>query len=432
MQSEWVSVPLEDLADDITVGFVGSMATEYRETGIPFLRTLNLMPLRILKDDLKFVSPEFHARIKKSALSPGDVVIARTGKPGACAVIPGWLPDANCSDLVIVRCGPRLNNHFLAYYVNTVAGQHIAAHTVGAVQQHFNVGSARTMKIFLPPLADQEEIVQTLRALDNKITLLRNTNTTLESIAKALFKSWFVDFDPVRAKADGRDPEGVPPDIADLFPGEFRDSELGAIPKGWRIASIKDVASDIQYGFTQSASTDPVGPRFLRITDIQGGKVEWDKVPFCEVTKKEYAKYKIMAHDILVARTGASTGENIYLPVAPDAVFASYLVRFQFSDQGIARLVGAFMRTSRYFDYVAACRGGSAQPNASAQALAGARMVVPEVKVAHQFAKLIAPMDDSIVANQERINSLAELRDTLVPRLMSGKLRIPDVEEIPA
>ena len=315
---------------------------------------------------------------------------------------------------------------FIYYLLQTIDYQKYSdkAAVPGVNRNHLH-----TAKVSLPGIEEQRQIVSGLKPLDDKIALLCEINATLETIAQAIFKSWFMDFDPVRAKAEGRDPEGLPLEVAELFPSEFEDSELGAIPKGWRVAAIKDIASQIQYGLTQSASLDPVGPRFLRITDIQGGKVEWDKVPFCLVSEKEYAKYKIMPHDILVARTGASTGENIYIPMAPDSVFASYLVRFQFDRQGFARLVGAFMRTQNYFDYVGACRGGSAQPNASAQALAGARLVIPTEGIADQFSKLIAPMDAQRVANQDTLSTLTDLRDTLLPRLMSGKLRIADVEE---
>ncbi|MBN1591046.1 MAG: restriction endonuclease subunit S, partial [Pirellulales bacterium] len=204
MAGEWREVILEDVADEITVGHVGTMASEYVGTGIPFLRSLNIEPFRINKTDIRYITPEFHARLKKSTLRPGDVVIVRTGKPGATAVIPDWLTEANCSDLVIVRPGRELDRRFLAYFVNGVAQQHVASQLVGAVQQHFNVGSARQMRLLLPPIGEQKAIAHVLGTLDDKIELNRRMNETLEAMARAIFKSWFVDFDPVRAKAAGR------------------------------------------------------------------------------------------------------------------------------------------------------------------------------------------------------------------------------------
>ncbi len=198
---DWPVVPLDEIANEITVGFVGPMSTEYVVTGIPFLRSLNIDPYRINCADLKYISASFDSRISKSRLNPGDVVIVRTGKPGTAAVVPEWLTKANCSDLVIVRPGPRLSAHFLVYFVNSVAQHHICAHSVGAVQQHFNVGSAKEMTIPLPTLSEQRAIARVLGVLDDKIELNRRMNHTLEALARSIFKSWFVDFDPVVSKA---------------------------------------------------------------------------------------------------------------------------------------------------------------------------------------------------------------------------------------
>jgi type I restriction enzyme S subunit len=240
MRFEWPLRPLSDVARDITVGFVGTMADQYVDDGVPFLRSLNVRPLRIDSNDVKYISREFHDRLRKSSLRPGDVVIVRTGKPGTCAVIPETLPEANCSDVVIVRCGQELRPAFLAYWVNAMAASHVSAHTVGAVQQHFNVASAKLLRLPVPALQVQDTVLAPLMAMDRRIDLLRQTNATLESIAQALFKSWFIDFDPVRAKAEGREPESMDAATAALFPIEFEESALGLIPKGWRVSNLAE------------------------------------------------------------------------------------------------------------------------------------------------------------------------------------------------
>ena len=202
----------------------------------------------------------------------------------------------------------------------------------------------------------------------------------------------------------------------------FRDISLLIIvaARDW---AIRDLACRIQYGLTQSASSEPIGPLFLRITDIQG-RVNWGAVPFCKVSKEEHERYRLKAGNVVVARTGASTGENVYLPVVPDAVFASYLVRFQFTQPEMARFVGAFMRAPSYFDFVAGCIGGSAQPNASAQTLAGAELFVPPQQLLKRFADIVAPLDQRIAANNEESRTLAALRDALLPKLLSGEVSL--------
>ena len=174
--TEWKTVKLGDVADAITVGFVGQMALEYKENGIPFLRSQNVEPHKLKLDGLKYISEEFHNKIKKSALSPGDVVIVRTGKPGATAVIPSSLKIANCSDLVIVRPGEKIDSRYLSYFINSIGNIHIAAHLVGAVQQHFNVGSARNFEIPHPPLPTQKKIPKLNGDLDDKKELNSRMN----------------------------------------------------------------------------------------------------------------------------------------------------------------------------------------------------------------------------------------------------------------
>jgi type I restriction enzyme S subunit len=190
----WEEVTLDDVSEDITVGHVGAMADQYVEVGVPFLRSLNVEPFRINTSDLKKISKQFHQRLKKSALKPGDIIIVRTGNPGSCAVIPDWLTEANCSDVVVVRAGPKVRPGYVSYVVNSTAVHHIDAHTVGAVQQHFNVGSARRIRFRLPPIEEQDRILSVLGALNDKIELNRRMNETLEAMARAIFKDWFVDF----------------------------------------------------------------------------------------------------------------------------------------------------------------------------------------------------------------------------------------------
>jgi type I restriction enzyme S subunit len=285
-------------------------------------------------------------------------------------------------------------------------------------------------ELLIPPICEQQAIASILGSLDDKIELNRQRNRTLEAMARALFQSWFVDFDPVKAKAAGKNPSGLKPEIAALFPDSFEESELGMIPKGWTCSSIRSVTKKVQYGYTASATSTPVGPRFLRITDIRGGRIGWNDVPSCDISESDEAKYLVQDGDVLVARTGAYTGDNVYLIKPQRAVFASYLVRFQFHDIGIGRLVGEFMRTSNYFDFVRSALGGSAQPNANAQTLSDCSMIFPCTSVANAYYELVRSTD--LIKNKvdEENCTLALIRDNLLPKLVSGELRIPDAERI--
>lgn len=178
MKSEWNEVELSEVAD-LTVGFVGTMASHYTDKGILFLRSTNIEPFNIKMEDIKYISYEFNETIKKSQLNPDDVVIVRTGKPGACTVIPQKDEPWNCSDLVIIHPNKqKVNPLYLASYINLASGV-INAHLVGAVQQHFNVGAAKKMKIQLPSVDIQNRIAAIIQGLNRKIRLNKKINDNL-------------------------------------------------------------------------------------------------------------------------------------------------------------------------------------------------------------------------------------------------------------
>ncbi len=432
MSSDWPLKELVLIADEVTVGYVGPMATEYVESGIPFLRSLNIDQFNINSNDLKYVTPEFHHRIKKSSLHPGDVAIVRTGKPGTCAVIPDWLQEANCSDLVIVRCGREIRPHFLCYWVNSKATHHIESHTVGAVQQHFNVGAAKTMKVAVPSLHKQDQVLELLRGLDDRITLLRETNTTLEAIAQALFKSWFVDFDPVRAKQEGREPEGMDADTAALFPDSFEESELGLVPKGWHIGSIGQIAEVIDCLHSKKPELISEGWPFLQLSNIRDdGLLDASNVS-C-ITEADYRKWisriEVSEGDCVITNVGrvgavaqipsgfkAAMGRNMTaMRLKHDWPYPTYLIEL---------LQSSWMRTEikRRTDV------GTILDALNVRNIPELRCVLAPSDVMRNFELSSRPLRASMEANLERANNLATLRDTLLPRLISGQLRLPDAE----
>jgi type I restriction enzyme S subunit len=182
----WNAEKLEDLCDEITVGYVGPMQSEYNQGGVVFLRSQNIKPFRIDLNDVKYVSPEFHKKLKKSAIYPGNVVVVRTGLAGTAAVVPDNFPTANCSDLVIIRPSSKINNQYLAMLFNSTWGKgHVSGNAVGQIQQHFNIGSANEMKVPLPPLALQEEFARVVARVES----LRGRMSEAERLVEGLFES---------------------------------------------------------------------------------------------------------------------------------------------------------------------------------------------------------------------------------------------------
>ena len=390
MAGDWRDIALEDVADELTVGYVGPMASEYVDDGVPFLRSLNIEPLRINKNDLKFITPEFHKRIQKSRLTPGDVVIVRTGKPGACSVVPDWLADANCSDLVIVRCGPQLNNRFLAYYVNTVACDHVAAHLVGAVQQHFNVGSARTLRLNLPPLAEQKAIAAVLGALDDKIECHRRMNATLEAMARALFQSWFVD------------------------------AAVNGLPKGWRVGTIGDVAENARRGINpdqMKPATAYIGLEHMPRRSI--ALSEWG-----HAGKLESNKFEFRRGEILFGKLRAYFHK---VGVAPlDGVCSTDILVVRPQKPEWFGFVLGHVSSIELVNHTDAASTGTKMPRSNWNDIARFEAALPPQPLAAKFTELIRPMIDRMIANIHESRTLATLRDTLLPKLLSGELSVAE------
>jgi type I restriction enzyme S subunit len=428
MSSEWRIVRLSEVASEVTVGFVGTMANEYVDSGIPFLRSLNVGRLKIDTCDIRYISQDFHSRISKSRLRPGDVVIVRTGKPGTCAVIPEELPDSNCSDLVIVRCGAEILNRFLCYYVNSAASNHIAAHTVGAVQQHFNVASAKTMEIPLPPLGEQKAIAHILGTLDYKIELNRKTNETLEAMAKALFKSWFVDFDPVRAKAEGR-PTGLPAEISDLFPDSFEHSELGEIPGGWEVAEIDQIVNLKKDSIDPSFAPEELFDHYS-IPAFDAGKNPANELG----SSIKSQKFLVGEDDLLVSKLNPST-PRVWIPFSSSArrsiCSTEFLVCRASTDVGRA-FAYCLASSDSIIEVMTGLAGGTSNSHQRIRPgdFLALDCCIGSQKVRSAFSDVVEPLLRKTLAQRIESRSLASARDALLPKLISGEIRIPDAEKM--
>lgn len=241
--SSWEWRSFNQVAREITVGYVGPMAKEYVPSGIPFLRSLNVRPFRFDPTDLKFISREFHKRIKKSRLAPGDVAIVRSGNSGIACVIPESLTEANCSDLVILRPAPELIAQYACIFLNSNVGRaHVNAVKVGIAQGHFNVGSMKTTLLPLPPASEQQEIVnrvEKLFALADNIEerhkgAKKQVDGLTQSILAKAFRGELVPTESELAAREGRSYESASQLLQRILASKT-ENETG----GWKRAGQK-------------------------------------------------------------------------------------------------------------------------------------------------------------------------------------------------
>lgn len=474
MNSSWREEVLDNLCEDITVGYVGSMVEEYVSSGIPFFRSKNISEYEIDWTDIKYISFDFHNKLKKSALAPGDVAIVRTGKPGTACVIPDTVQVANCSDLVIVRTNKSvLNPNYLAYFLNSTARSQVNAHLVGAVQQHFNVASAKKIKVPVPSIEEQQRIANILGTLDDKIALNRQINQTLEAMAQALFKSWFVDFEPVRAKLaaleTGEDPtraamraisgktnaeldtlQTTDPDAyaqlettASLFPDALEESELGMVPEGWEVRPFGNYLSSTiggDWGKDESDEKHTVQALILRGTDLPDVYAGIDNnIPKRWVEPKKLKGRQLEAGDIVIEVSGGSknqpTGRSLLITntllerlgsiVEP----ASFCRRFtpQSFERGIflALLLSKIYAEGKTWQYQNQSTGISNFQTISF--LEREFVIMPSIDILTALSHKVLPIFDKIYSNEN--SNLAALRDTLLPKLLSGEIQLNVVND---
>lgn len=424
MTSNWPEVELQDLAHEITVGYVGSMTSQYIDDGIPFFRSKNIVPFGLDWSDVKYISEEFHQKIKKSRLAHGDVAIVRTGIPGTACVIPETVVNANCSDLVIVRPNKeRVLPEFLCYWMNSIAKNQINAQVVGAVQQHFNVGSAKKLIVALPSIEEQYCIVKILKSIDDKIALNSRINQTLEEMAQTLFKSWFVDFGPVKAKMRGEQPVGMDHKTAELFPDKMVESELGLIPDGWSVEPLSKLIT-LTGGGTPKRSE----------SSYWNGEIPWFSV-----------KDVPSGSDVFVIDTGEKITQLGLDKSSTKLLRRGTTIISARGTVGKLALVGTDMcmnqscygvtgiETGDYFNYfnlkqaVATLQQnthGAVFDTITTKTFDTYSLAFSGEKLANKFDALVTPLLEKIENNVRESIELACLRDTLLPKLLSGEISI--------
>lgn len=309
----------------------------------------------------------------------------------------------------------------------------------GSGQPLLNQATLNSIEAQIPAPAEQKEIARVIGSLDDRIRLLRETNATLEAMAQALFKSWFVDFDPVHAKQQGRAPEGMDAATAALFTESFEESELGMVPKEWRVSAVEEFAERVGMGpFGSNIKVETFVDSGVPIISGQHLKqtlVEDNKFNF--ITEEHAVKLEkscVRSGDVIFTHAG-SIGQVSLLH--RDAAFDRYVLSQR---QFFLRCRTELMNPEWIVLYFKSHEGqhqllaNTSQVGVPSIArpvsyLRSIKLVVPPAEVNHRFSSIAASINDRVMANRKQINTLGEIRDNLLPRLISGQLRLPEAQE---
>jgi restriction endonuclease S subunit len=417
-------VHLETLAAPIKNAIVGGpfgsnlVGSDYTSSGVPVIRGQN-MGDRWVGGDFVYVSEDKGNALSANKARPGDLVFTQRGTLGQVAIVPysGFSEYIVSQSQMKITLDPSKADVNFIYYVFRSPDQleYIKNTSIQTGVPHTNLGILRKTPIQLPGLNVQREISKALGALDDRITLLRETNATLEAIAQALFKSWFVDFDPVRAKLEGRAPEGMDEATARLFPDRFEESELGLVPRGWKNVSLKDAVS------IHDSKRIP----------LSGQEREKRKGPYryygAAALMDAVDDYIFDGVYLLTGEDGSVADTNGY-PIM-QYVWGKFWVNnhahiLQGKDGVSTEHVMLAMQRMNITPYIT----GAVQAKLSQTNMWRINFLMPTREVAEHFGSLLGPLFVRFRHNSEQAQTLATLRDTLLPRLISGQLRLPEAQ----
>ena len=293
----------------------------------------------------------------------------------------------------------------------------------GGAQRNLSGTLIRNFSIRVPPLSEQHAIAHILSTLDDKIELNRRMNETLEAMARAIFKSWFVDFDPVRAKAEGRQPVGMDAETAALFPDGFELSELGEVPKGWRVGSVYTI-SDVVYGAPFSSvlfSMDAVGLPLIRIRDLA------TQMPEIYTPERHPKAFVVEPGAIVVGMDGEF---RVYLWRGPQSYINQRVCAFVPRGKASRDFVRFSIEDSMAFFERA--KVGTTVIHLGKSDIDTFRILVSDDMCLSAFDRLVTPLTDRILATEAESRTLALIRDALLPKLLSGEIRVKDAEKFVA
>jgi len=315
------------------------------------------------------------------------------------------------------------------YYAMGAQRKYFERVAVGSTVKSLRLKMFHDFPLKLPPLAEQKKIAHILGALDDKIELNRRMNRTLEAMAQAIFKSWFVDFDPVRAKAKRR-PTGLPPEIAELFPAQFQDSELGKIPRGWEVTTLGDVAEITKGRSYKSVELEPSDTALVTLKSFQrGGGYRPDGL------KSYIGEYKpeqvVKSGDLIISYTDVTqAGEVIGMPaiILPTGEFSTLVASL---DVGIVRpkvehlptsyLYHAFL-TENFRSHIYAYSTGTTVLHLSVKGVPEYKLAIPPKELCLRYKSLCESLRHDESLNHENSSALAAMRDALIPGMLSGKI----------
>jgi type I restriction enzyme S subunit len=405
--------------------------SEFGEIGVPFLTAKLIQDGRIEIACAPRLAVARAAELRIGFARPGDVLLSHNATIGRIAIVPPYEgPILLGTSLTYFRVDPeQLSAKYLAAFMAGRAFQsQLAAVMSHTTRNQVPISAQRQLRIVVPPLAYQEEIADTLDALERKIDLNRRMGETADEMARALFKSWFIDFDPVRAKMEGRRPYGMDTTTAALFPESFQDSLVGPIPRGWSVEPVSKYAALNPEVWTRSNA--PLSISYVDLAAVKWGRIASPtRLLFAEAPSR--ARRILKEGDTIIGTVRPANGSYGHISrTAQDLTGSTGFAVLRPHQVQWRAFIYLLLTRRDFIEYLGSVADGSAYPAVDPGIIHSTLFAAPAQKIVHCFDGAVRDMIALIAARQGESETLAQLRDTLVPKLLSGEIRVLKAEEM--
>lgn len=428
MPDKWPITKVGDISIRVTKGTTPTtIGGRFVDSGIGFIKVESITDQgQIDVSRLSFIDEESNKLLQRSVINENDILFTIAGTIGRVALVSAEVLPANTNQAVaIIRPNTDLVEPRFLYYAlrDTKRIQQAHSRVVQSVQANFSLSELSGMELSLPERHEQKAISYILGALDDKIELNRRINETLESIARATFKSWFVDFDPVRAKADGSQPVGMDAETAALFPDSFKESTAGSIPAEWKLGILGDIAKNLRTS--------------IRAEDLSGNMpyIGLEHMPRKSLTLSEWSDSSEVASN----KSIFSKGDFLFgklrpyfhkVGIAPvDGVCSTDILVIQPIEPEFYSIVVMTISSNEFIAYTDSSSTGTKMPRTNWTDMSIYEVLIPSPETAKAFTELVEPVMMLIQENISNSRTLARVRDALLPKLISGDIRVKDADK---
>lgn len=426
--NDWSIFQLEELIEDKFGVSVGVMypGTHVKD-GIPLFRAGDLSENIIRKMPDFLISKSVHEEYKRTELKEGDLLISLVGNVGNCAIVPKSAEGFNAARAIaVIKLKNKDNGRWIRFCLNSPQFRLLMNNWSNTtVQTTLNLKDLKKIPIPFPPRTERVELEKILSIIEDKIELNIQINSTLEAMAKAIFKDWFIDFGPVKAKAAGKKPFGMDDETAALFPDGFEESELGVVPRGWKYRKINELLETVSETYKFSPQEKVV---FLNTSDILKGDFLTSKMSDSE-TLPGQAKKKIQKGDILYSEIRPENCRYAYVYFdSHNYVVSTKLMVLR--SKKIDPLFLYFYLTRDEFisemQHLAESRSGTF-PQITFDVLGSREILLPNMDLLNRFIQFLKLIYEQQISLSSQNKNLEEIRDLLLPKLISGEIELGDL-----